>query len=446
MNRDWQDFKSLHSNVAGAREAFEDACETLFKKVYPNQNVSQVAVKQGDGGIDVFIGNLGVEPITVIQCKFFLETFGNSQKSQIRKSFETASKSDKYELKEWILCVPRVIDIDENSWWFKWRQKSIQVLNKDESFISLKNGNELIDLFREHNLYNLIFKMEDSLRIESTNNKVDAIYEKICAPTPLSVQIPKPQSTKLVLFNNYSKKSESYYLGRVCDNDFINHLELSNVWIFGKSGAGKTALVNRNLIQQDIIYYFCDLSPVSIEKSNDVLEEILSTLEDELGVYRQANQANIIKQISNMLCKVPTPKIVIVIDELSIPSKSIVTDVVNDLTRLVTHFTNKSDNDSLKFVISTIDEPSNFLINKSKASAFFEYICCDDWNNTIECLYDVISSALDIHLPNSRKDILDNCQNSPRILKNIFRKIVLSEDKSEQTVLGLIEKTLKEVV
>lgn len=446
MNRDWQDFKSLHSNIAGAREAFENACETLFRKIHSDKHVSQVAVKQGDGGIDIFIGNLGVEPITVIQCKFFLETFGNSQKSQIRKSFDTASKSDKYELKEWILCVPRVIDIDENSWWFKWRQKSIQVLNKDESFISLKNGNELIDLFREHNLYNLIFKMEDSLRIESTNSKVDEIHKAICGQSFSIIQVPKCASSKLVLFNNYNKKNEDYYINRECDNHFVSYLELSNIWLFGKSGMGKTALVNRNLIQQGITYYYCDLSPISIKTSNDVLEEILSTLEDKLDILRQVDQANLIKQISTMLCRIPKSKIVIVIDELSISSKILATDVVNDLTKLVNHFTNKSDDDSLKFVISTIDEPSNFFINKSKASEFFEYICCDNWTTNIDSLYDVISHALSIELPDSKIHILDSCQNSPRILKNIFRKVVLSEDKSEQAVLVLIEKTLKEIV
>lgn len=446
MNRDWQDFKSLHSNIAGAREAFENACETLFRKIHSDKHVSQVAVKKGDGGIDIFIGNLGVEPITVIQCKFFLESFENAQKSQIRKSFKTASESEKYELKEWILCVPRVIDIDESSWWFKWRQRNIEALSKDKSFISLKNGNELIDLFKEHNLYNSIFDIEDSLKIESTSSKVDEIHKAICGKKTYTTLVPKCENSNVVLFNNYNEKNEAYYLNRECDNHFISYLKLSNIWLFGKSGMGKTALVNRNLIQQDIAYCFCDLSPVSIETSNDVLEEILSTLEDELEVLRQVNQANLIKQISTILCKMPKSKIVIVIDELSISSKIIAADVVNDLTRLVNHFTNKSNSDSLKFVISTIDEPSNFLTNKSKASEFFEYICCDDWTTCIDSLYDVMSHALSIDLPNSKTSILSSCHNSPRVLKNIFRKIVLSEDKSEQAVLVLIEKTLKEIV
>ena len=125
MNRDWRDFKSLNGNIAGAREAFEIACETLFRKIYSEYNTSQVAVKQGDGGIDIFIGEIGVEPIIVVQCKFFLEEFGNSQKSQIRDSFKSCILSEKYELKEWILCLPRILDIDDNIWWAEWKEKRL---------------------------------------------------------------------------------------------------------------------------------------------------------------------------------------------------------------------------------------------------------------------------------------------------------------------------------
>ncbi|TXD96787.1 ATP-binding protein [Psychrobacter frigidicola] len=158
MDRNWQDFKELKGGIEGARAAFETACETLFRKIHSDQDVSQIEVKQGDGGIDIFIGSLGVEPITVIQCKFFLYDFGDSQKDQIRKSFKTAIESEKYELERWILCIPSVMDIDSTSWWFKWRKKTTDNLGKNENFISLKNGNELIDLMKEYGLYNQVFQ------------------------------------------------------------------------------------------------------------------------------------------------------------------------------------------------------------------------------------------------------------------------------------------------
>ena len=159
MNRDWQDFKALYGNIEGAREGFERACETLFKKVYSPRYVSQMAVSRGDGGIDIFVGGYSVEPIIVIQCKFFLEDFGNSQKQQIKKSFQKAIGNKDYELSEWILCIPKVFNQKDNEWWFNWKKN--QKVN-----IRLINGNELIDLMKEHDVYNQIFQMEDSIRLK----------------------------------------------------------------------------------------------------------------------------------------------------------------------------------------------------------------------------------------------------------------------------------------
>lgn len=204
MNRNWTDFKSLYGNLAGAREAFEDACETLYRAIYPAQHVSQMRVKVGDGGIDIFVGEFGIEPITVIQCKFFLDSFEDSQRSQIRDSFDTSVRSNKYELKEWILCIPRVIDIDENSWWFKWKHKKLEEYLKSNNFIKIINGNELIDLLRKHTLYNQIFKIEDSIKIDEIHKAL--IPQKISFPTAI-----KPNT---ILFNNYSIKNEPFYLER----------------------------------------------------------------------------------------------------------------------------------------------------------------------------------------------------------------------------------------
>ncbi|MGB6036091.1 MAG: hypothetical protein WBG42_07470, partial [Cryomorphaceae bacterium] len=274
MNRDWTDFKSLHSNIAGAREAFENACESVYRMKHKGEHVSQVKVKHGDGGIDIFIGELGINPITVIQCKFFLESFGDSQKSQIRKSFQRAVTSEKYELKEWILCIPNVIDIDENAWWFKWKHKQLAEHSKNERFIKLVNGNELIALLKVHGLYNQVFKLEDSIRLAELHDEL----------VPAKIQVPKDVNPSIVLFNNYTKRNEPFYLSRSTDNLFNKALEINNIWVFGKSGNGKTALINRNLIQNEIEYCFCDLSPVTIKTCSDVHNEILVTLEDIFNV------------------------------------------------------------------------------------------------------------------------------------------------------------------
>ncbi len=436
MNRDWNDFKSLHSNISGARQAFEQACETLFRKIHKGKSVSQVEVKQGDGGIDIFIGELGVEPITVIQCKFFLDTFEESQKSQIRGSFETALNSDKYELKEWILCIPRVIDIDEHSWWFKWKHKKIEENIKTEQFIQLVNGNELIHSFKENDLYNTVFKIEDSLKIAEIHN---AIVSK-------KKEIPKETNPQKVLFNNYSKECENYYLEREIDKEFINSLKLNNLWVFGNSGFGKTALVNRNLTKNDIEYCFCDLSPINITSSEQVIEEIIFKVEEKFELERNPTVTNNIKQLTQLLCCTKKSKIIIVIDELSVKDNKILKEIATDLTNLVVHYGNSFQNEGLKFVVSTISNPKDIIENISKASEHFQYIDCNDWSISIEKLFEILTTSLSIDLEEQKQHIIESCENSPRILKSIFRKIIALENINPAAIINAVKITTSELV
>lgn len=436
MNRDWNDFKSLHGNIAGAREAFEDTCETLFKKKYKDQHVSQVKVKQGDGGIDVFIGELGVEPITVIQCKFFLESFEASQYSQIRESFNTAITSKKYELKEWILCIPRVIDIDENTWWFKWKHKKLKEHSKDKDFIKLINGNELIDLLKELDLYNRVFKLDDSIKIDEIHKQL------VSAP----INLPNNIKPSTVLFNNYSEKNEPFYLKRDSDSEFNKSLEISNLWLFGKSGVGKTALINRNLIQNKIEYCFCDLSPITITKEVDVLNEVLLTIEDKFDLERDDRETNILKQISQILCRASSCNMIIVIDELSVSNNETLKNIADSFIKLVTHYNNQAKNSELKFVVSTISNPKDIIQNKSKASGYFQYISCDSWENYTSQLFDILAKALNLELGDSKSTIIRESENSPRVLKNIFQKILIFNDTSENGVIKAIKLTQSEIV
>lgn len=81
MNKDWFTLIEKHT-LAGARDKFESICGLLFEEVYPDEDVKIVEVNQGDGGIDIFVGKIGVEPIHVIQCKFFPSRLEDSQKNK----------------------------------------------------------------------------------------------------------------------------------------------------------------------------------------------------------------------------------------------------------------------------------------------------------------------------------------------------------------------------
>jgi hypothetical protein len=108
--------------VAGAREKFEDLASQLVRGEQPNAD--KVRIVRGDGGIDIHVGELtDPDGIHVYQCKFFPQQLEDSQKSQIRKSFQGCRESDKFKLKKWTLCLPIDLSVDEKRWFEEWRTK-----------------------------------------------------------------------------------------------------------------------------------------------------------------------------------------------------------------------------------------------------------------------------------------------------------------------------------
>lgn len=236
MERDWRDFKSLKGGLEGAREEFEKACESLIRKIHLGKTVQQIKVKLGDGGIDVYVGELGVESITVYQCKFFLEEFDAPQHAQIRNSFNTAINSNKFELKNWILCIPKVLDIDETIWWTKWKNKQIKINNKDTQFITLINGNELIELMKTYKVYDLIFEIEELILTREIHKNVTQLVQTF---DPKKIGLPqvkwstfigkqKWKNTPLIIGNSVFIGSAGNKWNDVDDNDGIYCLDIEN--------------------------------------------------------------------------------------------------------------------------------------------------------------------------------------------------------------------------
>lgn len=163
MKREWTELIGKYE-LEGARTRFEDISSTLFKKIFRDQNVRKVEVRQGDGGVDIFVGEIGLEPISVIQCKFFPNGIDESQKNQIRESFKTVMYSTDFEVKDWTLCIINTLDLSENKWWSEWKKRMSTKYNRNKNFIYLKDGDDLIQLITDNDLYNTAFEKQIQLK------------------------------------------------------------------------------------------------------------------------------------------------------------------------------------------------------------------------------------------------------------------------------------------
>ncbi len=193
--RDWFDFKCKHG-IETARSEFEKVCGELFKIQYKNTTnpVQRIAVSRGDGGIDICVGNIGIEPITLIQCKFFINDFNDAQKQQIIRSFKTARESKEYSFSKWILCIPRVLTKDELLNWNRWKNYIAIQFSFPLEEIILYDGDWLISRLKDYGLYNRIFGLDEI-------KKLDEIY------TLLSSIVEKNSDDKKITQNNSYQKS-----------------------------------------------------------------------------------------------------------------------------------------------------------------------------------------------------------------------------------------------
>lgn len=155
VERDFRYLRDIHGD-AGSRDIFEKICTQLLYVLY-DSDAHGIRCSQGDGGIDVLVGDFA-SPIENYQCKYFIDGLGDSQKGQIRESFRTAIEAGDYRMKRWVLCVPCALSVKEFSWWSEWRNNILKLHNSIE--IDLWDGGYLIAKLKQTNLYDTLFDNE----------------------------------------------------------------------------------------------------------------------------------------------------------------------------------------------------------------------------------------------------------------------------------------------
>lgn len=355
---DWHDYKVKNTNIEGSRAAFEKDCATLFNAIYTDRNVKTVKVSVGDGGIDIFVGNIGIEPIIVIQCKFFLEDFGASQKQQIKNSFNTAINSNEFEIEEWLLCIPRTLDLKQNKWWCEWvdKMKSTHLL-KDNS-IKLYDGDDLINLFKSHSLFNQVFKLEDSLKLADIDKKIDDIHKTVTNDISFDetqIEIHKANFYLENVPNLFGENAETHIERNETDviynwisKDLTNNQK--NIFILeGEKGYGKTVVLKDLLLKlksESISvlgikadkYYASD----RIELEKKIFQKENISIEKIIQLYKKENQI-----------------LVILIDQLDALSQTLSTnrEYIQTYNRLIADLSFQSN---VRIIISTRSYDLNY--------------------------------------------------------------------------------------
>lgn len=276
--------------------------------------------------------------------------------------------------------------------------------------------------------------------------RLDSVHKYI--PDSLSFQeivAPlAPVDITDVCFLNYTEASRRYYYVRNRDKHFQKSVSgVRNTWLYGDSGTGKTAMVLRNLQELDIDHIYCDLQPVTIKSSDSIFRAVIEEVASKQEIYDTPDNLDI-KSMSQFLidCHFRS-KLVIIIDEMSCSSDSIIEDFCQNVLTLVSYYQKQSGQKNITFVISSIFNPKEQKCDIKKSVRSFTFICSTGWAEHIEGLFDLQNLALGSRIcDRGREIVLSRCNENPRILSNIVEDVYNSEEFTPKS----ISETTKRVV
>lgn len=272
MERDFRYLRDKYGD-AGARDIFEKICTELLHAKY-GENAHNIRVNKGDEGIDILVGDFS-SPIDDYQCKFFLDGICDSQKKQIRESFQTAYKSTSYKLKNWILCVPCTFSASEYSWWSTWISKQKRITGIE---ISLFDGGYLISQLKKYDIYKNAFDDDVRLMLEKILSHFDDEKKKIHEEIIVMLNEIDPDQYNNMLFVKKLENANIMLLDG-CKRDFFN-AELVEYTVHSQGNHEKNRILN-NLKQK--VYSMWEtqyLRYASESDGNELLSRIYERIED----------------------------------------------------------------------------------------------------------------------------------------------------------------------
>jgi nucleoside phosphorylase len=212
----------------------------------------------------------------------------------------------------------------------------------------------------------------------------------------------KEIDTTKVFFIHYDAECEDFYLERSVDNELKPFILNKSCWVYGKTGIGKSELLTRTLVYNNVDYIYVDLS---ICPNNDVecaFTMIYVAICNKIGadIDNMSCYKDCVHAIEKLLEKhYINQGLYILIDEIPFDTKcGAFTDFVNKFCSMLNTFVRNLPHTKVLFMLSSIVSPiTSFRSDafREKASQYIKFLELQDWT-TDECiaLLDLIDSAI----------------------------------------------------
>jgi nucleoside phosphorylase len=243
------------------------------------------------------------------------------------------------------------------------------------------------------------------------------------------IPIDNPHKINQVLFDRYDISKMKFYLERDIDYLFSSNLKLYSLWIFGKSGRGKSNIVLRNIIDKNLTYIMVSLANCVGLSVDDFFKEIFIELSEKLepqnSNFQNSNFQNSIKDIISLLERHYNNKeVYIIIDEIPLGNDENCRVFTEKICSLFISNSMYSNCSQIKYILSSIYSPLNHIPEfNQKIHEIVKFIEIKDWEKTESTsLVNIIQEELKFCIEDDIKDeIVSTSYGSPRFIKKTFK-------------------------
>ena len=292
------------------------------------------------------------------------------------------------------------------------------------------------------------------LEVFSSNEAFKSVGLLPIEKTNLDLKCNKePNEINKVLFDIYDSDKEQYYIERKIDELIINCLKFQSIWVYGKSGRGKSISVFRNILQSN--YNCISVSLANCigfgidEFFNEIYIELNSYLEPEAKTSAIPNHQDAVRQINLLLEKhYPRQTIFILIDEIPLGNDEPFKIFTERIFSLFISSALVNKNVDIKYVLSSIYSPVEHIKDfQQKIGSLIRFVEFENWENEeLYSLISMISKELNLSLKEDEiQKIIKDSKGSPRWLKKFFKNTCILGEFSTSNIENAIIQTNKEI-
>ena len=242
---------------------------------------------------------------------------------------------------------------------------------------------------------------------------------------------PSELDLSKVFFVHYDTDCSPYYLERNVDVELQLFVIIKGCWVYGNSGMGKSELLTRTLIHNNVEYIYIDLSLCSKNNVLDTFDTIYESICAKLN--KETEEISCFEDYVKEICKILNSEIVtkhmyLLIDEIPFEHKSMIfREFVDKFCSMMNYCSRNIKGKTILFMVSSIASPLEAIDSddyKNKIAQYIKFLELKDWTME-ECtkLIDLLTKVVYLDWSDFKiEDFIEKFKYSPRLIKNALKE------------------------